>query len=1175
MVSLFITDFGIDTKSAVNRSLFRTRGIARVSEGSDVGKGDSDARRTERERPMMGDSDDIRVSSEIDVETRISESKSRDLILNGGRSEYAVAKSVKEREVEDSGEIEVRISELGFGGGDGKSDGGHDEGECLMSMSEEIRVSSDISGGEVKGNMEFREPEIEVHNLRFNSINDGKNEEIRDSSKVGSGGTGRKFEGRISQLKDCGPYINSISSKADGRKMKGTMEAAEEQIFGGLSSLIPYTVVLGAAEGLTYGFEPGDMVWGKVASHPWWPGHIFDEAFASSSVRQTRQDGYVLVAFFGDSSYGWFEPAELIPFELHYAEKSRQTNSRNFVKAIEEAVDEVRRRSTLGLACRCRNPFNFSPAGVEGYCTVDVDNYEPGGVYSKKQIEKARNGFQPIEALSFVQQLALMPRSNEPRSFDWIKNLASVIAYRKAVFEEFDETYAQAFGVEPIRPSRNAMWVLEQPDRVPPRAPLSGPLVIAESTGGGKSSSKSVRAKDLSKKDKHLFKRRDESNEQRRAAVKLADGYVLQKRAVVREVIRREADSAAAKTVVTDVGSIGGKESLPTAAAVGSLVHGTVLAVEEMDARPEMSGRRMLDGTARPTKMCAGFSAMLENSESSGIISGVGDHHQQDRMMEDMQLPSVSSRLDGPISQKRPREDDAGEKKKKKKKDSNLEIHVDDRKRNPKIVKDGEALRKAAGKSIGLVTEHRQMKLQKRDHVDSGVLSLSPAVSTPELGIRSMKLEFPQLVDDLFALAVDPSHGIERNTLAITTHFFLNFRSLVYEKSLILQPETEPGTSQLSGESSVLESDSGIGKIKPLKHTSRQDDPTKVGRKRSPSDRQEEMSAKRRKKLNEIKSLAVEKKVQTAAPDEQKVEQKETTVVAPAKVIKPKPPVRAATPTSLVMKFTPQSSLPSIPQLKARFARFGPLEHDATRVYWKSWTCKVVFKYNSDAQAAYNHAIQNKALFGQMKVNYRLRELDLPALEVPETIKRQVEGSSDNPKQFRMGRNGFVGEPISRMHQQWQPTVQLKSCLKKASGDEVMIGGPSKETQRVKFLLGDEENNSRSEPLMIVTENNGSNADRLSSSSLALDFNNSKMHKTVELPPPPPLPTNLPLPDHKVGHFNKPLQSHHHHKLHFNEAERRNEGVNISHQMLSLLMRCNDSVNDVKRLLGYIPYHPL
>ncbi|KAI4295174.1 hypothetical protein MLD38_040554 [Melastoma candidum] len=95
-----------------------------------------------------------------------------------------------------------------------------------------------------------------------------------------------------------------------------------------------------AQNALRYGYNVGDMVWGKVKSHPWWPGHIFNEAFASSTVRKSRRDGSVLVAFFGDSSYGWFDP-ELIPFETNFAEKSKQTTSRAFTKAVEEAVDEA------------------------------------------------------------------------------------------------------------------------------------------------------------------------------------------------------------------------------------------------------------------------------------------------------------------------------------------------------------------------------------------------------------------------------------------------------------------------------------------------------------------------------------------------------------------------------------------------------------------------------------------------------------------------------------------------------------------------------------------------------------------------------------------------------------------------------------------------------------------
>ncbi|KAG5554243.1 hypothetical protein RHGRI_011938 [Rhododendron griersonianum] len=88
---------------------------------------------------------------------------------------------------------------------------------------------------------------------------------------------------------------------------------------------------------LGYRHEVGDMVWGRVESHPWWPGQIFDEAFACPSVCNTKKKGLVLVAFYGDNSYGWFEPVE--------------------------------------------------------------------------QIERARDGFQPIKSLSCLQKLALMSQS--------------------------------------------------------------------------------------------------------------------------------------------------------------------------------------------------------------------------------------------------------------------------------------------------------------------------------------------------------------------------------------------------------------------------------------------------------------------------------------------------------------------------------------------------------------------------------------------------------------------------------------------------------------------------------------------------------------------------------------------------------------------------------------------
>ena len=302
--------------------------------------------------------------------------------------------------------------------------------------SEEVRVKLEVSkesdGGEVCEEMEAKGSEIKVES---SSADEGIEEEE---------GEGEAEKSTVSQY-------NSLLSEFDdfvANEKSGQMATSRA---------------------LRYGFEVGDMVWGKVKSHPWWPGHIFNDAFASPQVRRTRREGHVLVAFFGDSSYGWFDPAELIPFDANFAEKSRQTVSKNFAKAVEEAVDELSRRRSLGLACKCRNPYSFRPTSVQGYFVVDVPDYEPRAVYSVTQIQKGRDSFNPSETLSFIKQLALSPCSGDDKDLDFVKNKAQVVVYRKAVFEEFDETYAQAFGVQPGRPDRDRNDLKDQPGKQPPR----------------------------------------------------------------------------------------------------------------------------------------------------------------------------------------------------------------------------------------------------------------------------------------------------------------------------------------------------------------------------------------------------------------------------------------------------------------------------------------------------------------------------------------------------------------------------------------------------------------------------------------------------------------------------------------------------------------------------------
>ncbi|GAV86980.1 PWWP domain-containing protein [Cephalotus follicularis] len=983
--------------------------------------------------------------------------------------------------------------------------------------------------------------------------------------------------------------------------------------------------MLGTSRALSYGFQVGDMVWGKVKSHPWWPGHIFSEVFASTSVRRTRREGHVLVAFFGDSSYGWFDPAELIPFDLYFAEKSQQTNSRNFVKAVEEAMDEASRRCGLGLACKCRNPYNFRSTHVHGYFTVDVPDYEPNGLYSAIQIQRARDSFNPSYTLSFVKQLALAPQGTE--SIDFVKNKATVFAFRKAVFEEYDETYAQAFGVQPARPSHDPV------DVKPIRAPLSGPLVIAEALGGGKSSKKPMKVKDHSKKEKYLFKRRDEMIEISKgqtsssASSALLEGvsassskeYVLQKR-------------VPAPNIPEKIGLISGDgadSSANISENIASL-DATVVAMPSFDMqerkRMVLDVSCVIDGT--PTSLQLEDEAMadfkFEEKNKSRTIQqpgsnvsvraggeqgeqGLGQVHNS-HTGEQPSLVGVKpsdGMKDGKVP-KRPLGDLSSDtfnmvekKKKRKKKELNSETSSGHPQKRLSPGKGEKAVGNLAGKSsqIGMAPrEDYRVNQQKKDFGASNS-SFDSVVTLPtELGLS-------QLLSDLNALALDPFHGVERNSPAIIQQFFLRFRSLVYQKSLVLSPPSEseavevraPKTASSLGLSDNSPNDNtrDLTPSKLVKPPPRSADPTKAGSKRLPSDRQEEIAAKRLKKITHLKSLAAEKKASLKTVEAVRMEGKEQVSLVPPKLVKPKklePPPRAVQPTMLVMKFPPGTSLPSAAELKARFGRFGSLDQAAIRVFWKSFTCRVVFRHKADAQAAFKYANGNNSLFGNnVSVRYQLRELEAPAAEGPESEKGRGE---DNSIETQWLKDSVAEQPaaVRALQPLAQQTVQLKSCLKKSAGDEAgqpTSGNGGKGTPRVKFMLGGEETN-RGEQLMVGNRNNfnnnasfadgGAHSSSSSSSSVAMEFISNNFQKVI---PPSSLPIHtLPpqfaKPPVNNTHYTEVALPRNSHKVNTpSTPSSSTSSMDISQQMLTLLTRCNDVVTNVKGLLGYVPYHPL
>ncbi|KAJ6848558.1 uncharacterized protein M6B38_275075 [Iris pallida] len=968
-----------------------------------------------------------------------------------------------------------------------------------------------------------------------------------------------------------------------------------------------------------HGFKTGDMVWGKVKSHPWWPGHIFSEAFASPSVRRTRREGHVLVAFFGDSSYGWFDPSELVHFAPTFLDKSRQTASRGFVKALEESVDESSRRAALGLSCMCRNPYNFRPTRVPGYRAVDVPGYERGGIYSLGRIRKAREEFVPEESAAFLWKVALAPTSAEPRDLEWIKRVAQLLAFRKARFEEFDETYAQAFGQQLVRHPQDNLE--NEPEKFAPKvalAPLSGPLVIAEALGGSSSNNKKKKKK--KKDDGSSLSRRFSATATKSssAAAAAAAAAASSKKKEEDKYLLKRRDEHPISNPLPDA-SYPPPPLQPTqpGATPPPETDRFVLPKRESESiRVDDGGDQKPKPMSPPAPpLPAAAPATTTMPAEPYVPIPVVDHDSTqgiDASQPDREGKSVEAKLKPKKKKKkrpRPREDvdDKGE---------TLQAKATKTKKKKKKKIEGLGSMASTLKKLAMGIEEDADAQPEEPPTDASDSNAPPAASPPQ--IDPSCLDLPQLLDDLAALAMDPFYGVDCDATATACWVFLKFRSLMYQKSSVLPlpsegddqearprkpsspppPPKEPKEKKEKKEKAV--------KVKLGSLFKRSSDPTKSGRKRPLSDRQEESSAKRSKKLDQLKSLAAGKKA-TLAPQTAPQGHKDSNAAltsansslpvaaaaAAAAAADPagKPerqepllqlPPKKESPTNLILKFPPRSTLPSVANLKARFARFGPIVVDRCRVIWNTHSCRVQFRYKADALEAYSYVRDNN-LFGQIQVRYSVKEAEMPGPQ-PDPGRRLPEPQPVSSSQSRPGN----GRPSH---------LPLKSILKRPGGEDA-----GKENQRVKFkLTGDVERASApvnasspdvpSLPLPSSSLTSSTRAPKSSTDFLpprtatfAPQFPllprpvpsqppASMLPRSFEPPPLPLRPQNRP----PVSQFGEPRLRQQ--VLRYGgaaeERSKNDDDTDVTHKLLSLMLRCNDIVTTLKSLPGFVSYRPL
>ncbi|KAK3189755.1 hypothetical protein Dsin_029316 [Dipteronia sinensis] len=789
---------------------------------------------------------------------------------------------------------------------------------------------------------------------------------VCDVDYSGEGGEGG---GDISKFGGSRVYINGINC---GEQIDCVTEAANmvddmrnEKLTKGGREMI-HDCEKKAKKRFGYRYEVGDLVWGKVRSYPWWPGQIFNEVFALPCVRNGKREGRVLVAFFGDNSYGWFDPIELIPFDINYVEKSKQTNDREFVNAVEEAEGEACRRAALGLLCHCRNPSSFRATGVNGFVEVDVCGYQPGGLYSVKQIKSFRDGFKPVEMLSLLQELASTPYSNMNRSISSIQNVAVVLAYRKAVFEEVDETYALLFRVQPICSTNSASSdVLLTP---------KGSLCCFPN--------------------------------HKKSALSAGD-HVMQRR-------------GPPACIITEfpVGNIG------TTPGIGhSGKEATTLKKKSVPEKLS-SIKAIVNKAANRVEDCEVSQGFKHSQPRYSKVAKTSRHLKNVKVVGRIAPPSDAV-LHGKVLIKG---GDNWAEKPAVPKYLGEELHFEEA---PTINK------KKRKKHLGLEYPHNRLKIAKKESSNGTPNSVSyNLVATEQMADRRITSgkKF-RLVGSLFALAV--LHNIPLSVL----QFFLQYRSTVYENYLVLPSVEETELLEVpTAKSPAFDVDAKSpnnwtsqdlpSSWKPPKKQLKIHDYANVGPNNT-SDCGKGASTEEMKKSKNLKPLAAEKK----AGDRKLVKkslgrnERKTNVTVMKKLTKypskrPDSPTRATKPTMILMQFHRRSAMPSVSELKARFARFGQI-HSAPRVFWKSSKCQVVFKYESDANAAYRYAVESKSLFGNVKVEYFLQALEVLSPQLSKPCKLMITGDSTKQR-FR-----------APQHQLLHPKVQPKSCRKKQPCNEL------------------------------------------------------------------------------------------------------------------------------------------
>ncbi|MQM13234.1 hypothetical protein Taro_046159, partial [Colocasia esculenta] len=153
-------------------------------------------------------------------------------------------------------------------------------------------------------------------------------------------------------------------------------------------------------------FSISDLVWGKVKSHPWWPGQILDPADASDMALKHQKRDNFLVGYFGDKTFAWCDESKLKPFEAYFSQLESQSSSDAFINAVNSTLPEVSRRMELGMSCSCVSEGVISSLKHQKIENAGIREGSSCSIVDKSSCAAT---FEPYNFLEYIKALALYP----------------------------------------------------------------------------------------------------------------------------------------------------------------------------------------------------------------------------------------------------------------------------------------------------------------------------------------------------------------------------------------------------------------------------------------------------------------------------------------------------------------------------------------------------------------------------------------------------------------------------------------------------------------------------------------------------------------------------------------------------------------------------------------------